>query len=249
MATEGYIIQGSFTSGGSAVPYHLQLPIQTVQTNVSNTNIATTLSQPSLVSFKMYNYTKYGTNDQTIEMKWFRGMGDGDALLITRGTTDLSSSLETTNGFTIINNTDLFGVQITAITKANPGVATFVGPGFSPGQGIPNWASGDTFKFSFVGGSSGTDWAALNGNSYTITRISANTFSFAVDTSGYTGTYTANSGVAYRVQAVSGQPIPPLNVADVGIGLGSAVLGNDGDVMYWEALISDDSRALGDIGA
>ena len=37
--------------------------------------------------------------------------------------------------------------------------------------------------------------------------------------------------------------------ADVGVGFGSAVLGNDGDVIYFRAMISDDYRALGDIGA
>ena len=60
MATNTYVIQGSFTSGGSGVPYVLQLPIETVQTN-SNSNIASTAKQPSLVAFKAYNYTKYGT--------------------------------------------------------------------------------------------------------------------------------------------------------------------------------------------
>lgn len=248
MATVTYVIEGSLTSGGSAVPYQLQLPIQTVQTN-SNSNIASTSAQPSLVSFEMWNYTKYGTNSQTLEMKWFKGMANGSALLITRGTTDLSSTLETTNGFTIVNNTDLFGVQITAISKANPGVATFIGPGFSPGQGIPAWATGDQFKFAYVVGSSGTDWDALNQQTFTLTKVTANTFSFATDTSAYTGTYTANSGIAYRVETASGQPIPPLNTPSVGVQLGSAVLANDGDVLFWRATISDDSRALGDIGS
>lgn len=252
MATVTYVIQGSFTSGGSGIPYDLQLPIETVQTN-SNSNIASTSTQPSLVSFKAYNYTKYGTNSQTLEMKWFKGMANGSALLITRGTTDLSSTLETTNGFTIVNNTPLYGVEITAITKANPGVATFRGPGFSPGQGIPAWATGDIIYFNGVAGSSGTDWAGLNGsantNTFTLTKVTANTFSFAEDTSAYTGTYTASSGIAVRVQTASGTVIPPLNVANVGIRFGTAVIGNDSDVIYWEATISDDSRALGDIGA
>ncbi len=252
MVTVSYVIEGSFTSGGSGIPYDLQLPIRTIQTS-TNSQIASQSTQPSLVSFKAYNYTAYGTNSSTLESKWFKGMPDGDALLITRGTTDLSSTLETTNGFTIINNTPLYGVEVTAITKANPGVVTFRGPGFSPGQGIQPWATGDTFYFAGVGGSSGTDWASLNGspstNLYTITKVTANTFSFAVDTTSFTGTYTASSGIAVRVQSVGGQIIPPLNVANVGIRFGTAVIGADGDVIYWEATISDDSRALGDIGA
>lgn len=252
MATDTYVIQGSFTSGGSGIPYDLQLPIRTIQTT-TNSQIATQTSQPSLVAFKAYNYTKYGTDSSTLEMKWFKGMPQASALLITRGTTTLSSTLETTNGFTIVNDTPLYGVEITAISKANPGVATFRGPGFSPGQGIPDWATGDTFYFAGVRGSSGTDWSGLNGsptsNTFTITKVTANTFSFATNTSGYTGTYTASSGIAVRIQTASGVKIPPLNVANVGVRFGTAVIGADSDVIYWEATISDDSRALGDIGA
>lgn len=248
MATQTFVIQGSFTSGGTGIIYDLQLPIDTIQTN-SNSNIASTTTQPTLVAFKAYNYTKYGTDSNTLEMKWFKGMANGSALLITRGTTTLSSTLETSNGFTIVNNTPLYGVEVVAISKANPGVVTFRGPGFSPGQGIPAWATGDTFKFNNVRGSSGTDWSGLNGTEYTITKVTANTFSFGVDTSAYTGTYTASSGIATRIETASGVVIPPMNVADVGIRFGTAVLGNDGDVIYWEATISDDSRALGDIGA
>lgn len=252
MATVTYVIQGSFTSGGSGILYDLQLPIRTIQTS-SNSQIATQSTQPELVSFKAYNYTEWGTDAKTLAAYWFKGMANGSALLTTRGTTTLSTTLETTNGFTIVNNTPLFGVEITAITKANPGVATFRGPGFSPGQGIPAWATGDTFYFNGVAGSSGTDWAGLNGspttNKFTITKVTANTFSFATDTSAYTGTYTASSGTATRIQTASGIIIPPLNVADVGIRFGTAVIGADSDVIYWEATISDDSRALGDIGA
>ena len=247
MATNTYVIQGSFTSGGTGIPYDLQLPIETVQTN-SNSNIASTSTQPSLVKFEMWNYTEFGTNDKTLSAVWFKGMPAGSALITTRGTTDLSSTLETTNGFTLINNTPLFGVEITAISKANPGVATFRGPGFNPGQGIPEWATGDQFKFAGAQGSSGTDWIGLNGTTYTITKVTANTFSFAVDTSGYTGTYTASSAIAYRIQTAAGIIIPPLNVADVGIRFGTAVIGADSDVIYWMATLSDDSRALGDIG-
>ena len=251
MATVTYKIQGFFTSGGTGIPYDLQLPIRTIQTS-TNSQIATQTTQPSLVAFKAYNYTKYGTDSNTLEMKWFKGMPAASALLITRGTTNLSSTLETSNGFTIVNGTPLFGVELTAISKATPGVATFRGPGFTPGQGIPAWATGDRFYFTGVGGSSGPEWPALNGspstNLFTILKITANTFSFATDTSSYTGSYTASSGIAIRTQTASGTVLPPLNVANVGVRFGSATLGNDNDVIYWEATISDDSRALGDIG-
>lgn len=247
MATATYTIQGSFTSGG--VAYDLQLPIRTIQTS-TNSQIATQTTQPSLVKFQCWNFTQWAVASKTIKSYWFKGMADANALLETNNATPVMvSSAITTNGFTIVNNTPLYGVEVTAITKANPGVVTFRGPGFNPGQGISTWGTGDIIKFSQLGGSSGTDWSNLNGTQYTVTKVSSNTFSFGVDTSAYTGTYTASSGIAYRIQDAAGNKIPPLNVANVGIRLGTSVVGADNDVIYWEATISDDSRALGDIGA
>lgn len=252
MATNTYIISGSFTSGGTA--YDLQLPIQTVQTNTSTTNqIATTnTSQPSLSKFVVTNFTQWGIASKTQRSTWFKGLADAAALNENTDATAtplMSPAAITTNGFTVVNNTPLYGVEITAITKANPGVATFRGPGFNPGQGIPAFATGDTIVFHGVTGSSGTDWAGLNGNSYTLTKVSSVTFSFGVNTTSYTGTYTASSGICTRTQTASGTKIPPMNVADVGMRLGTSVVGADGDVMYWEATITDDYRVLGDIGA
>lgn len=250
MATASYIIEGSFTSAGTA--YDLQLPIQTVQTN-SNSNIASTSTQPTLVEFEIWNYTEWAVASKTVISKWFKGMPAGYALNITSGGAAgvLVNTTSSSNGFTIVNNTDLFGVEIVSITKANPGVVTFRGPGFNPGQGIPAFATGDTFYFNGITGSSGTNWSALNGsqatNTFTLTKVSNLSFSFGVDTSGYTGTYTASSGTATRIQTVSGTIIPPMNVADVGIRLGTDVVGANADVMYWRALITDDFRALGQL--
>lgn len=250
MVTVSYKISGSFTSAGTA--YDLQLPIETVQTNTSTTNqIATTTnSQPSLVKFTCVNRTQWDQASKTIKSEWYRGLTDGYSLQTTTdAAVDMVPTIVTTQGFTLLNGTPLFGVEITAITKANPGVVTFRGPGFNPGQGIPAFATGDTFKFQGIAGSSGTDWSALNGQTFTLTKISPLSFSFAIDTSGYTGTYTASSGIAYRLQTLSGTLIPPLNVANVGIRLGTSVVGADNDVIYWEAELTDDFRALGDLGA
>lgn len=250
MVTVSYKISGSFTSAGTA--YDLQLPIETVQTNTNTTNnIATTTSnQPSLVKFETWNYTQWEVASKTIKSLWLKGMTDGYALLSTTDSAvDTVPTKITANGFTPLNGTPMFGVEIVSISKANPGVVTFRGPGFNPGQGIPAFATGDTFKFNGVAGSSGTDWAALNGTTYTLTKVSPLSFSFGVDTSGYTGTYTASSGIAYRLQALAGTLIPPLNVANVGIRVGTSVVGADNDVIYWEATITDDYRPLGDLGA
>lgn len=72
--------------------------------------------------------------------------------------------------------------NISAITKANPGVVTVTGHGY---------VTGDTLDFASVGG-----MTELNGNEYRITRIDDNTFSLrtltgvVVDTTSYT-TYTS----------------------------------------------------------
>lgn len=250
MVTVSYKICGTFTSAGTA--YDLQLPIETVQTNTSTTDqIANTnTSQPSLAKFETWNTTQWATASKTVKSMWYKGITDGYSLQTTTdAAVDMVPTIATSNGFTPLNDTPLFGVEITAITKANPGVVTFRGPGFAPGQGIPAFATGDTFKFKGIAGSSGTDWSALNDTTYTLTKISNLTFSFGVDTSAYTGTYTASSGIAYRLQTLSGTLIPPLNVANVGIRLGTSVVGADNDVIYWEATITDDFRTLGDLGA
>lgn len=245
MATNTYIIAGSFTSAGTA--YDLQLPIQAVQTSAGG-QIATTTTQPSLAKFVVSNFTEWGVASKIQRSTWFKGFAAGVALQEGMNSVpEMVNTVESTNGFTLINDTPRFGVEVVGVTKANPGVVTFRGPGFNPGQGISAFATGDTFKFNFMGGSSGTDWSGLNGTAYVLTKISSLTFSFAVDTSGYTGTYTASSGLAYRTVDVNGNKIPPLNVANVGIKLGTAVVGAASDVMYWEATITDDFRALGQL--
>lgn len=72
---------------------------------------------------------------------------------------------------------------VTAITKANPGVVTAVGHGFS---------TGDVVTFTDVGG-----MVELNQNSYAITVLTADTFSIGINTTSLT-TYTSG-GSAHRV--------------------------------------------------
>ena len=53
--------------------------------------------------------------------------------------------------------------------------------------------TGDVVTFSSMVGSSGTDWSDLDGASYAITVLSGTTFSIALDTSGFTGTFTSGN--------------------------------------------------------
>jgi parallel beta-helix repeat protein len=77
----------------------------------------------------------------------------------------------------ITNWLNLSGRQIEGMTRAPDCVVTWNAHGKQ---------SGDTIKFAEI---TQADWAALNGNEYTITYIGANTFSIPVNTSEYAGDY------------------------------------------------------------
>jgi hypothetical protein len=84
-----------------------------------------------------------------------------------------------------VNKLDSTKVAITAITKASPAVLTVAS--------TANLQTGDVVTFSSMVGSSGTDWSGTNGVSLPITVLSATTFSIAVDTSAYAGTFTSGN--------------------------------------------------------
>ena len=84
-----------------------------------------------------------------------------------------------------VNKLDSTKVAVTAFTKASPAVLTVAS--------TSNLQTGDVVTFSSMVGSSGTDWSDLDGASYAITVLSGTTFSIALDTSGYTGTFTSGN--------------------------------------------------------
>lgn len=267
MATVTQKIFGSFTSAG--VAYDLQLPIQTIQNNpiVSgspNAQIASTSTQPSLMKLVVWNYTEWATSGKVIQSTYLKGFAAGKSLQLTTQTTTniyTTPTIEGTNGFTLINNTPKYGVELVTVSKANPAVFTFRGPGWTQNEinypGISNFATGDLVVFSGIGGTTGTGWSGLNAsttnqNQYSLIKLSTSTFKVQlsgvdVDSSGFAGTYVGSSGIARRIQDVGGNKIPPINMANVGIRLGTAVVGANADVMYWEAELSDDYRALGQL--
>ena len=79
---------------------------------------------------------------------------------------------------------------ITGITNANPGVVTIVNHGL---------VTGDKIWINEVGGTT-----QVNGQTYTVTRINANTFSIGVDTTAY-GAYTSGGIAQYLTSSISGQ--------------------------------------------
>ena len=76
---------------------------------------------------------------------------------------------------------------ITAFSKAADAVVTVAD--------TSDYAVGDKITFEGLAGSSGTDWSGQNGKTHAIKSIpSATTLTIELDTSAFTGTYTASSG-------------------------------------------------------
>ncbi len=220
---------GSFTSAGTAVTLSLGFI-------------------PDHIS--VYNYSSWGTNSKTLKAEWFKGMPAAYALLTTRGTTDLSSALQTSNGFTSVTlGADWQSTQytITGVTKANPGVVTLTS--ISPTNTL-TLVNGMIVTISGVVG-----MTQLNTNRYVVSGISGSTFTLydlqgnPVDTSAY-GTYVSGGIVnqisypatAPTISATTGQITaqgnPAGNQYDIGyqgIIIGTAAVGENGNVMYWEA--------------
>ncbi len=185
-----------------------------------------------------YNYTKFGTNSNNLQGVWFRDMPAGDALIIARGTTDLTSTLETTNGVTISNLPGGFTDQhrtVTGVTTATPGVVTT-----SADHGLTD---GDRVVFTKLAGAVGQQ---LNGNTYMVDVLSATTFAL-YDIYGVPvpvpGTYTSGGQITRSGENFNTIDVPPT----YRLLLGSAVMGADNDVIYFVATKFNAYYNLGDV--
>lgn len=203
---------------------------------------------PSHIS--VYSYTSWATNSSTLKAEWFGGMPTASALLTTRGTTTLSTTLSSTNGFTpVILGADWQSTQytITGISSANPGVVTV--SSVSPTNTL-TLVNGMTVTISGVVGTT-----QLNTNRYIVAGISGSTFQLydlfgnPVDTT-VMGAYVSGGIVnqisypptAPVLNSVNGQVITPgqpagnqYDIGYEGIIIGTAAVGQASDVMYWEA--------------
>lgn len=185
-----------------------------------------------------YNYTKFGTNSNNIQGVWFRDMPAGDSLIIARGTTDLTSTLETTNGVTINNLAGGFTDQhrtITGISTATPGVVTT-----SADHGL---VDGDRVVITKVAGAVGQQ---VNGNTYMVDVLSSNTFAL-YDIYGVPvpvpGTYTSGGQITRSGENFNTIDNPPT----YRLLLGTAVMGADNDVIYFVATKFNAYYNLGDV--
>lgn len=173
-----------------------------------------------------YNYTKFGTNTQNLQGVWFRDFPTGDAVIINRGTTTLTSTLETTNGVTTANVPSAFADEhkvISTISTATPAVVTTsTNHGYSNNQRV---------VLTKIAGAVGS---ILNNYTYVVQVLSATTFAL-YDTFGVPipniGTYTSGGQVTLAgpdLGIVNSQPVYALT-------LGTAVMGNANDVIYVQA--------------
>ena len=189
--------------------------------------------------FEWYNYTKFATNDNNLQGVWFRDFPAGDALIVARGTTTLTSTLEATNGVTIANVAGGFTDQhlvITGITgPASPGVVTT-----STNHGLED---GDRVVITKV---IGTMAQEVNNKTFVVDVLTATTFAL-YDTFGLpitiAGAYTSSGQVT--------KTGPELGVVDNPITyrllLGTGVMGADGDVIYFQATKFNAYFNLGDV--
>lgn len=199
---------------------------------------AYTLALPFMPDkFEWYNYTKFGTDTNNIQGVWFRDFPAGDDLIIARGTTNLTSTLETTNGITNASTAGGFTnqhVTITGATTATPCVITAASHGL---------ADGDRVVITKIIGSIGQE---LNNNTYVVDVLTANTFAL-YDVYGLpittVGSYTSGGQITKTGPSLDVQNNPPTYQ----LTLGSAVMGADNDVIYFVATQFNNYVNIGDV--
>lgn len=190
--------------------------------------------------FEWYNYTKFGTNTNNLQGVWYRDMPAGDALIISRGTTDLSSVLETTNGITDSTIPGGFyneHLVISGITTASPGVVTT--------STNHNLSDNDRVVITKV---IGTMAAEINNKTFVVRVLSATTFSLYTPDGlpvAIVGAYTSSGQVTKNGPLLGdiAQPISPAvphraiqNFPPVArVTLGSAIMGADNDLIFFTA--------------
>lgn len=202
--------------------------------------------------FEWWRYTAYGTNDTNLQGVWFRDFPAGDSLIIRRGTTDLTSVLETTNGITINNLAGGFTDEhkvITGITTATPGVVTT-----STAHGL---SDNDRVVITKV---IGTMASEINNYEYVVKVLTATTFAL-YDVYGVpitiVGAYTS-SGQVTKIAPLLGDVTRPVSPAvphraiidypiTYRLTLGTAVMGADNDVIYFRASKFNAYFNLGDV--
>ncbi len=187
--------------------------------------------------FEWFNYTKYATNATNLSGVWYRDFPAGDALIIARGTTTLTSTLETTNGITDASTAGGFYNEHLVISGITAGVVTTSTP-----HGLSDYDRVVLTKII------GTVAPQLNNNTYVVRVLSSTTFQL-YDVYGVpivqVGSWSS-SGQVTKSSPALGDPSVAVNPAyprdsiidqpPVAIlTLGSAIMGVDNDIIYFTA--------------
>lgn len=201
-------------------------------------------------SLRLWNYTKAGTAGEPVHSIWFSGMPDGDGIvqqvIADNGSTgNTNTILEATNGFTVNNiaaGVDAYRATISNATQASPVVITATGHGFG--------TAGDVLRARITQVAGMTE---LNNNEYQITIVDANSFSLQdphtgdpIDGTGFTA-YSSGGQANLLTRTTENSKAVQTDPIVYRITLGTAVIGNDSDVYYFEALRYNKYEDLGDI--
>lgn len=199
----------------------------------------------------MYNYTAYGTLEDNVETIWFRGFPAGDALLKTvivddGAATIQNLNLETTNG--IKENNVLAAVldshfALSAATAASPVVITTAAHGVAVGEQV-------RARVTKVAGM--VELNDITRNPYLFESVTATTGNLLdldgnnIDGTGFTA-YTSG-GQLNIVTHLTGTSKGPVEYQDDlwRLTLGSAVVNNDSDIIYFIAWKFGEFVNLGD---
>jgi len=199
--------------------------------------------------FQWWNYTKTATNDNNISGVWFRDFPVGDALIVRRATTNLTSTLETTNGITDASTDGGFTNQHLVISGIAAGVVTT-----TTNHDLSNL---DRVMITKV---IGTVAPQVNNTQWVVVVLTATTFQL-YDTFGVpmvqVGTWTSSGQVTKNNPALGdvSQPVNPAypqgSIIDYPptyvLTLGSAVMSNDNDVIYFVATQFNNYVSIGDV--
>lgn len=202
--------------------------------------------------FEWFNYTKFATNDNNLSGVWYRDFPAGDSLIVRRGTTTLTSTLETTNGITDASTDGGFyneHLVISGLTTATPGVVTT--------STSHNLSDGDRVIITKVIGTAAPE---VNNKTFVVRVLSATTFGL-YDVYGLpvaiAGAYTS-SGQVTKSSPALGDPSQPTVGAyphsaiidyppTYTLTLGSAIMGSDNDVIYFTAWQFNNYVNIGDV--
>jgi hypothetical protein len=197
-------------------------------------------------TIEWFNYTKYATDSNNLQGIWFNGFPAGDGLIIARGTTTLTSTLEATNAVTEL--ADGSGFASTQITPTAITAATAV---VTATNTLINGQFVRATNFRATPVADATGMYGLNNQVFQVGNVSGSAFTLYLP---YTTTIPvltsetafANTGVA-KFNLI-GESLNTQNPAPVyRYTLGSAIMGAASDVIYIRAMKANQYTNLGQV--